>query len=266
MVHSRHVCGSEDPLLGDSIKRRLARVAKRPARQKTTTSSSAHWTARHWALLAAAAALPFVVGYAIAVFLLFPPPEVAGEGILVPDLVGRTVDDARSDLGALQLTLRDTTPLPSETAPAGTILAQAPLAGQQLRAGRGVRVAVSSGRPRVLVPDVIGFPIERAAALLARLGFQVQRIDELSGAEPGRVLSLDPPPGEELQLPARVTITVSAPDTVQVDTMAWMTPIQASRPERRPSAVRWSGGKNGPIFVVVQTVASIRRVADQDEF
>lgn len=252
-------------MLGDSVKRRLATAAKRPARPKTATSSSARWTARHWALVAAAAAFPFILGYAIAVLLLFPPPEVAGVGIVVPDLVGRRVDEARRELAALQLAVRETTTLPSETAAEGTIVAQSPLAGQQLRAGHGVRIAVSSGRPRVLVPDVIGFPIERAAALLTRLGFQVQRVDEPADAEAGRVLALDPPPGEELRLPARVTITVSMADTTQVDTMAWSPPVRASAPRRRP-AQRWSAASNDPIFMVVQTVARVRGATDQDEF
>jgi hypothetical protein len=248
-------------LLGDSVKRRQARAAKKPTRPTTAKTPSARWTTRHWLLVLIAAALPFVMGYAIAVFLLFPPPDVAGEGIHVPDLVGRTVDDARRELAALQLTVRETTPLPSETAAQGTILAQSPLAGQQLRAGGGVRLAISSGRPRVIVPDVIGFPVERAAALLTRLGFQVQRVDEPSSGEPGRILALDPPPGEELQLPARVSITVSAADTTQVDTMAWLATARS-----RPPAARWSGGANGPIFVIVQTVAPIPDVAERDEF
>jgi hypothetical protein len=119
------------------------------------------------------------------------------------------------------------------------------------------------------VPDVIGFPIERAAALLTRLGFQVQRIDEPSGTESGRVLALEPVAGEELRLPARVTITVSAPDTTRADTTAARAPgLVPSRGELHGllPRLRWSLAPNDPIFMVVQTVAPIRGATGQDDF
>jgi beta-lactam-binding protein with PASTA domain len=36
-----------------------------------------------------------------------------------------------------------------------------------------VRVALSAGRPRAVVPDVIGFSATRAESLLRRAGFEV---------------------------------------------------------------------------------------------
>ena len=107
-----------------------------------------------------------------------------------------------------------------------TVTAQAPLPGQQLRAGAVVRLAVSAGRPRVVVPDVVGFSRERATDLLGRLGFEVGATDEQSTETKGRVIGVDPPPGSEHELPARVTIVVSTgPPALPVDTLGQGPPL-----------------------------------------
>lgn len=184
------------------------------------------WGWKVWVpLLIGAATLPFVIGYAIAVFVLFPPPPVSEPGTAVPDLVGMTTADAQRELAGLGLGVLQMTPLPHETAPAGTIIAQSPLPGQQLRAGASVSVAASTGVPRARVPDVATFPVARAQNLLIRLGFEVVRSDEISVLQPpGRVLRTEPPAGSELALPDTVHLFVAAPDTMLtppvVDTLA----------------------------------------------
>src|SRR5262245_34758064 len=55
-----------------------------------------------------AAAGLFAAGYALAVFVLFPPPPVPEDGIVVPDLNGHTVAAARGRLEPLGLVIGDT--------------------------------------------------------------------------------------------------------------------------------------------------------------
>lgn len=209
-------------MLGDSVKRRQPQP-KRAAPKKHRNSSDRPAGSRHvfWIAAVIAVLVPFVVGYFIAVRMLFPPPPVVAAGIAVPDLTGQTLESARRTLGDAGLGSEQPSRLPSLTIPEGTVMAQSPLPGQQLRAGAPVSLAISSGPPRVFVPDVVGFPVERAASLLVRLGFQVQRTDSVSSVDAGRVLSVNPDPGTRLVLPARVGITVSLgppPDTLGVDT------------------------------------------------
>lgn len=211
-------------MLGDTLRRRQK---GRPAQRATRAPRLD--VAKTWriARIVAAATVPFVLGYVFAVTVLFPARDVAGQGIVVPALTGLSVDDARRELVSVGLGPVDVMLLPHPSAPAGTVTAQSPLAGQQFAPGQPVRVSVSSGAPHVVVPDVVGFPIERAASLLTRLGFQIRRVEETAGVERGRVLRLDPPPGAERALPASITIVVSAglppgfdpaADTVGVDT------------------------------------------------
>jgi hypothetical protein len=210
-------------VLGDSVRRRQARKPRRaPA---AATPRRVRW--KFWApALLAVLALPFAIGYAVAVFVVFPAPEVHGLGIAVPELVGLRLAQAESAVGGGGLAGVDAVALPHPARPEGVVTAQAPLPGQQLRAGAVVRLAVSAGRPRVVVPDVVGFSRERATDLLSRLGFEVGATDEQSTETKGRVIGVDPPPGSEHELPARVTIIVSTgPPELPVDTLGQGPPL-----------------------------------------
>lgn len=206
-------------MLGDSVRRRNPSPRPRGASDPPPERRRLRW--KLWApLLAAAATLPFLIGYLFAVYVLFPPPEVVGEGIAVPALRGSTEAEARQALAAAGLGAMAVTRLPHPDVPEGEVVAQSPLPGQQLRAGSPIRVAVSSGVARVLVPDVVGFHVDRARGLLERLGFTVQRIDMESAEPAGRVLTVEPGAGSRLALPAEVAVTVSTgPPLVPPDTL-----------------------------------------------
>jgi beta-lactam-binding protein with PASTA domain len=112
---------------------------------------------------------------------------------------------------------------------------------------------------------MIGFPIERAASLLTRLGFQVQRVDSVAEPELGRVIGIDPSPGTQLELPSRIRIVVSLglPDTVPPDTGAVSTSRGEAESSRRhdspgPQETRLDPGDGG---VPIRTTP--RRVPDR---
>lgn len=196
-------------MLGDSVRRRSP-PQRRPTRPPARRSVLPRWGWKVWTgMLLVALAVPFLIGYLLATVVLFPPPEVGPGGIAVPSLVGRTEADAARELAAAGLGTLAVTRLPHPERPTGMITAQSPLPGQQLAAGTDVHVAVSSGIPRAVVPDVVGFTEGRAAALLQRLGFQVNRVMEDSDEPAGRILRTQPEPGREAALPAAVTLYVS---------------------------------------------------------
>jgi beta-lactam-binding protein with PASTA domain len=89
----------------------------------------------------------FVIGYLFAVRVLFPPLPKPKNGIVVPRLTGLEVSAAQERLRGLGLRLTETIELAHPTQPRGTIVAQSPLPGQQLRNLGAVRVGVSAGVP-----------------------------------------------------------------------------------------------------------------------
>lgn len=194
-------------MLGDSVRRRNPQRKPRGPRRARGRGLGV----RFWVLGALAALLvPFAVGYVVAAFLLFPAPAVEETvGIPVPALRGMSTVAAERALAQAGLGSLVVTSFPNPRAPEGEIVAQSPLPGQQWRAGADVRVGVSAGLPRALVPDVLGETAERAEQALRRAGFEVVRTDVESAVAAGRVVSLQPAPGSEARLPATVTLSVS---------------------------------------------------------
>jgi beta-lactam-binding protein with PASTA domain len=216
-------------MLGESVRRRQPK-GRRGSAEPRPPRAGRGWQRWRPLLIALPVAIlvPFLVGYLIAVFVLFPPPEVSAAGVPVPDLVGRSVEEAQRDLVAVGLGPVSTSDLPHPSAPPGRIIAQTPLPGQQLRPGAGVTVAVSTGRPAAVVPDVIGFSAERAESLLRRTGFSVSVVTQESPAPAGRVIRTEPDPAQQLTLPAAVTLVVSAgpPAAVEPDTIFGDAPLR----------------------------------------
>jgi beta-lactam-binding protein with PASTA domain len=211
-------------VLGDSVRRRQS------PRRLSEPSRPPRWKPLLIAL-PFAITLPFLIGYLIATRLVFPPPQVGSAGVAVPDLVGRSAEEAQRTLVAAGLGELQATELPHPSAPNGQIVAQSPLPGQQLRSGTPVQVALSAGRPRGIVPDLQGFSVERAELMLHRSGFSGARVEEESPMAAGRVLRTDPAAGVELVLPASVTLVVSSgpppPDPLPPET------FDEPPPERR---------------------------------
>ena len=220
--------------IGDSIRRRHGQRTQPPKRRGFP------W-ARWLAYFALAAAVAFGTGYAVSVHVLFPAPEQVTGGIPVPALAGRDVRDAKRELLELGLELGDVAEIPHPTVPTGIVVAQSPVAGQQLRPGASVGLGVSAGPVRVAVPDVTGFRAARAAALAARLGFAVEEIEEESLLPAGQVLRVEPAPGTPLELPSTIVLVISSgpPELdedllgVPVDTLDPVPPADSVRPEIR---------------------------------
>lgn len=161
----------------------------------------------------------FGIGYLVAVRVLFPPLPEPTTGIVVPQLTGLSVADAEARLRSLDLRVTDVVEIAHPTQRRGIIIAQSPLPGQQLRSAGAVRLAISGGKPRVAVPNVIGFTADRATAVLTSMGLQAEQQVEASDRPAGTVIRISPPAGTDLVPPSRVVLVVSSgPPPVVPDT------------------------------------------------
>lgn len=222
--------------VGESIRRRRSRRAR-------TGGAPRRWP-RLLLISLAAAAVAFGLGYLLAVFVLFPAPPAATPGIVVPNLVGQDTVGAATQLAARGLRLGTVTGLPDPAVAPGAVVAQDALAGQQLRRGAQVNVAVSTGPVRATLPEVTGFPLARAAALLAALGFQATQQLVPAAAAAGTVVGVSPDPGGIYDVPAPVLLTVSSgpppqdstavPDSTRADTLGVPVPEQTVPPPPPP--------------------------------
>lgn len=207
-------------MLGETLRRRNpappSGARAEPARPRR---SPAAWWAR-WLLAAVIILLgSFGTGYLLATQVLFPAPETAGTGVAVPDLYGADREGAERTLVAAGLGVGRITTLGSLEVPAGRVLAQSPVAGQQLRPGATVDLTVSAGPPELRIPPLEGLGENAARDLLEDAGFTVDVKQIPSPAPAGTVARTDPPSGTVSQPPATVTMFISVgPPTIDLGT------------------------------------------------
>ena len=209
-------------MLGDSIRRRTGRSRRRDRRDDAGGVAGLGAGPRLVLVMAGLAVGGFLAAYLFATFVLYPPAEALGESVEVPDLVDQPIDEAREILRNAGLSVAETVDVPDPSAAEGRVVAQSPLAGQALRPGAGVRLALSAGRARLRVPNLLGFEEGRALSILERAGFHVERSEEIADEPAGRVARMQPAPGSEQEIPATVVLVISTgpPDEVSEDTLA----------------------------------------------
>lgn len=127
-------------------------------RGKPRVQASPRWnrviSLRAFGILVGITLLMFVAGYFAAVRILFPPLPEPVNGIVVPDLTGQTVTGAQETLRALGLRVTDVLEIEHPTVPAGLVIGQTPIAGQQLREMGIVHLGVSAGPLPLPVPPM----------------------------------------------------------------------------------------------------------------
>jgi beta-lactam-binding protein with PASTA domain len=118
--------------------------------------------------------------------------------VLVPDLRGRTVNEASAALADLGLRLKvEEGRRVDPTVPAGHVMQQEPPVGATTRRQRGVKVWVSAGPRLGNVPGVVGETDRTAQIRLQQDGFESAAVAESrAGSLPaGAVVAQEPPPG-----------------------------------------------------------------------
>ncbi|AXJ10725.1 Stk1 family PASTA domain-containing Ser/Thr kinase [Arthrobacter sp. PM3] len=137
----------------------------------------------------------------------------------LPNLTGKTLDEAKTALNAAEMALGPVTETYDETAPAGTVLAQAPRSGNPVRHGTPVGLTVSKGPQPIPVPDVRGQEQGAAVKALEAAGLKaVVAPDPVNdrNVPKGAVVAQDPASGN-LTKGGTVTLTISkGPKLVQV--------------------------------------------------
>ncbi|MFF4322275.1 Stk1 family PASTA domain-containing Ser/Thr kinase [Streptomyces sp. NPDC001568] len=97
-----------------------------------------------------------------------------GRPVQVPNVTGRTLDQAREALQGLGLIVKTADEQVNSPSAPGTVANQSALAGAQAAAGDTVTLTLSKGPRQVQVPDVTGQDLDAARRTLEGLGFQVK--------------------------------------------------------------------------------------------
>lgn len=121
-------------------------------------------------------------------------------GLVMPDLAGKTLAEAKAQIEAMGLTLKknDIIYEYQPDMPPGLVISQIPEAGEALNETGALSLTVSgeNAQDKILMPDLSGLPLEQALGLLNDAGFTHYFVyEENSDSGEGTVLSQSPEDG-----------------------------------------------------------------------
>ena len=131
------------------------------------------------------------------------------QNVSVPELTGKSFEDAISILDSIGLSLGDISEKEDSSA-VGDILSQDPAPGTILPPGAPVKLTVSLGQ-FVIMPSVIGMNVDEAKSLLEKQGFRISHIDETDTVKASGkiVLYQYPMPGLKVRSGIEVRLKIS---------------------------------------------------------
>lgn len=183
----------------------------------------------------------FVLGLGLFVILSVLSAVVhARREILVPDLTGKTVEQALDAMSSLQLSLAKESVEFDESFPPGAIIRQSPPPGLKVREGKVIRVTLSSGGQVVFVPDLTNKPLPEAQNQMRAGGLILGALTEAHSErhEAGWVMEQSPAPGAVINRGQMVDLRVSKGRPPEGTLLM---PDFANQPLTR--ALEWAQGK-----------------------
>ncbi|OIJ91917.1 Stk1 family PASTA domain-containing Ser/Thr kinase [Streptomyces colonosanans] len=148
----------------------------------------------------------------------------------VPNLVGRSQTEAQNMATNSELKL-SISKKPCEDQQKGYVCSQVPKAPTEVKKGDTVTLVVSTGAPKVEVPDVSGQNADDAKAKLEGDDYQFKvelKYQESAQASPKTVLGINPPSGQKVEKGSAITLTVAQePSRVIVPDLSGQSPEQA---------------------------------------
>lgn len=127
-----------------------------------------------------------------------------------PKLIGLSKEDAVKMLTAAGFELGNTREEYSDSADAGIVIDQDPVADKDIAKGSKINLVVSAGREKVKVPNVTGRDQNEAIRIIQSAGLQVGNISQQqNNASANTVISQEPRAGSEVEKGSSMSIVVS---------------------------------------------------------
>lgn len=128
----------------------------------------------------------------------------------VPDILGKTVEEAKAEMKAKGLGLKFDSEKPSDKYEAGEIMEQSIDAGTMVDKNTQIKYVLSSGKSEIKIPDVIGSSQTEAEAELKALGLKTKIEKKNSDeVEIGKVIEVSPEVGASVKEGDVVTLYIS---------------------------------------------------------
>jgi serine/threonine-protein kinase len=177
-----------------------------------------------WPWLVAAA---FVIAAIVAGFLVWHQLSGGGPKETVINYIGESVGQAERQIKDIHLNPVEKKQSCERYAP-GQVCNQSPEAGGKVSKGGNVTLIVSTGKPKVAVPSVVGQPFAQAKAAFKTAGLKIDEHIVKGGKTKGIVSAVDPPAGKMIPKGSTVRVNVTAGPVInQVPSVVHETEQQA---------------------------------------
>lgn len=159
--------------------------------------------------------LVVLAGALVATYLLFAAAAMRlalkTREVRVPNLTGRTANEAKTMAGDLGLTLKvDDYRRPDPRIAADRVLAQEPAPGAITRRQRSIRVTLSAGQHAATVPALVGRAERTAELLLAQDGLRLAGVSEIRSQQyPSDIVIAQAPPARSAASQVRLLVNRS---------------------------------------------------------
>ncbi|QES42694.1 Stk1 family PASTA domain-containing Ser/Thr kinase [Streptomyces venezuelae] len=145
--------------------------------------------------------------------------------IKAPKLIGETEDEAKRSATNVGLKFEVGERKACAKYPKGEVCSQDPGVDAEMKKGDTISVTVSTGTPKISVPDVQGLSFQEAKSQLEDKGFtNIEKATEESDRTPGKVIRQDPAGDAKAEKSETITLTVakekkqeSVPDVTGLD-------------------------------------------------
>lgn len=172
---------------------------RRQQPRKTNTST----------ILLVVAGILVLVGAVLIGKYIFSENATADGKVAVPNLVGETLPAAKKKATNVDLSVTVSAREECEDQPKNKICSQTPENGEIEKEGT-IEVVVSTGAPKIAIPDVTGLSFGTAEKKLKAKGFTtIEKSSEESEQQPGTVIDQDPARDTEVKKDATITLTVA---------------------------------------------------------
>ena len=134
-----------------------------------------------------------------------------GEMITMPDLIGKTLEEARAELEKKKIHLVQSGVRLHQRLERGKIIFQDPPENAKVKINTEARVVLSAGKEKVIVPELVGKNLQNIRPFLEEAGLREGKISHVHTPKysAGRIIGQNPLPEEEVGRDAPVSLLVS---------------------------------------------------------
>lgn len=134
-----------------------------------------------------------------------------GEMVTLPSLIGKTLEEAKTDLKNKKIHLVQSGVRLHQRYERGKIIFQDPLADTKVKINTEARVVLSAGKEKVIVPELLGKNLQTIRPILEEAGLREGKISHVHTPKyaAGKIIGQYPLPKEEVGRDTPVSLLVS---------------------------------------------------------